>query len=64
MENKIFKVGYVPYMKKEKKIKWTSLWKIIKKYKFITTVLIIIFIATSLNCVLMYNFLKLLETLR
>lgn len=64
MENKIFKVGYVSYMKKEKKIKWTSLWKIIKKYKFITTVLIIIFMATSLNCVLMYNFLKLLETLR
>ena len=63
MENEIFKVGYVPYIKKERKIKCTSLWKVIKKHKVVSTILMIIFMATILNFVLMYNFLKLLETL-
>lgn len=63
MEEEVFKINYMPYMKKEKRIKWTSLWGRIKKHKFVATILMIIFMATSLNLVLMYNFLKLLETL-
>lgn len=66
MEKEIFNVKYIPYLKKEKKIKRTSkiLWEKVKKYKFVMTILAVILIASSTNILLMFNFIKLLETIR
>ena len=66
MENEMFNVKYIPYLKNERKIKRTSykIWERIKKHKFIITIMSVILIATSTNVLLMFNFIKLLETLR
>ena len=63
MQEDIFKLNYVPYLKKSKKINLKKIKDKLPKNKFVVSLLITIILASSINIILMYNFLKLLETL-
>ena len=63
MQEDIFKLNYVPYLKKSKKVNLNKIKDKLRKNKFVISLLITIILATSINVILMYNFLKLLETL-
>ncbi len=63
MQEDIFKLNYFPYLKKEKKLNFGKIKDKLSKNKFVISLLITIILASSINIILMYNFLKLLETL-
>ena len=63
MQEDIFKLNYVPYLNENKKIKLRKILDKLSKNKFVLSLSLIIILASSINLILMYNFLKLLETL-
>ena len=63
MQEDIFKFNYVPNFRGNKKISYRKIWDKFKKNKLVLCILVTIFLASSINMILMYNFLKLLETL-
>lgn len=64
MHEKILNIGYTTYLQKEKKQnkKWTSnIFKMISRHKILSMCLLIVFMCFTMNFMLIYNFIKILE---
>ena len=60
----IFKTNYTSVLEGNKKKSRTSILKFIKKNKIISFTFLIFLIASCFNFILVYNFIRILETIR
>jgi hypothetical protein len=64
MEEKIFNVGYTSYLEKKKDKKWTTIIKEkILKHKIVTLSIVVIILSMSMNLILIYDFMSVMEKL-